>query len=150
MDDFIGNRAVRADDHDGCFVLGTAEDAHIRYIDMTDGQDRRRLGDDARLVPVDRNQCMFFPIQGHFCPVDFADFDFTATQGDAEDFHLPARRAGHGDAYRVGMVHFFIGPVEFNSQALVCGNGKGRPQADIVGRKAEQAGDEGPVRTVTL
>ena len=79
---------------------------------------------------------MFFPIQGHFCP-GFRGFRFTATQGDAETSIGPD--AGHGDAYRVGMVHFFIGPVEFNSQALVCGNGKGRAQADIVGRKAEQA-----------
>ena len=36
------------------------------------------------------------------------------------------------------------------ARPAMCGNGKGRAQADIVGRKAEQAGDEGPVRTVTL
>ena len=53
---------IGADNHDRRCILGTAEHAHIRYVDMADGQDRRRLGDDARLVAMDRNQGMFFPI----------------------------------------------------------------------------------------
>ena len=82
---------------------------------MADSQDRRRLGDDARLVFMDRNQRVFFPIQGDFRAIDLADLDLAAAQRDAEDFHLPSRGAGHGDAYRIGMVHFFIRPMKFNS-----------------------------------
>ena len=48
------------------------------------------------------------------------------------------------------MVHFFFGTVEFNLQTLFFGNGKRSTQPDIVSRKTEQAGDEGPVRAVAL
>mgnify|MGYP006870776347 CR=1 FL=1 len=62
MNDFRRHGTVRADDHDGRCIFSAAKYTHIRYVDMADSQDRRRLGDDTRLVAVNRNQCMLFPV----------------------------------------------------------------------------------------